>query len=517
MFATNRRAAFALVLALFCSAGKAQTGLTHGPMLGAITPTTATVWARWAAAADVRLTYAPAFESSTLESQPMATSADADLTSKISLTDLQPDTVYRYSLIARDAGGVETQSAEQYFRTPPAEPAALSFVVLSDFMTGLKPSKALTAATRSRPDFAAVIGDLDHRDPATQPGKGIIFYPPEEADTVLANMRRMRREVFDPNTPIGANFAKAFVRGTTPTRPQVPLYVVWDDHDFCANNAGSDCPFTAQALRVFRENFGMAVNNGLDGLSSCSEGAWQRFAHGTLAEVFILDARSNRETGGASMLGACQRQWLTDGLLASAATWKFVLSPVPLNPGTKPYDAWGAYPAERQQVLDFIQANGIRNVVFISGDIHSGGALDDGSHSGLPEASVPHANMPSGWVDTYCKSKGGVRQCDPGSWTLGAAPTGTMMACEEDTHSCGAGVLNTTTTQPVPLPGTDNPGYLRVDVSATTASLAIMNAAGVQKQGVGADGLAAPMRLDLSAQTAAAPQAQLTSSSTARK
>jgi alkaline phosphatase D len=500
MFTTNHRAAFALVLALFCSAGKAQTGLTHGPMLGAVTPTAATVWARWTAAADVRLAYAPASESTTLESPAVATSAEGDLTSKISLSDLLPDTVYRYSLIARDAGGAETQSAGQYFRTAPAAPAALSFVVLSDFMTGLKPSKALTAATRSRPDFAAIIGDLDHRDPASPPGTGVSYYPPEEADTVLANMRRMRREMFDPATPIGANFAKAFVRGTSTTRPQVPLYVVWDDHDFCANNAGSECPFTAQSLQVFRENFAPAANNGLDGSSSCSQGVWQRFNHGSLAEVFMLDARSNRETGGASMLGACQKQWLMDGLLGSGATWKFVLSPVPFNPGTKPYDAWAAYPTERQELVDFIRSHDIRNVVIISGDIHSGGALDDGSHSGFPEASVPHANMKA-TVDTFCKKIDNVMTCYPGSWTLGAAATASTLACEEETGACA--VAQTSASDPVPLPGANNPGYLRVDVSATTATLAVMDAAGVQKHGVRADGSAAPMRLDLTAQPVA--------------
>jgi alkaline phosphatase D len=505
MSAAHRCAALALVLALFCPAGKAQTGLTHGPMLGAISPTSATVWARWASAADVRLAYAPASESTVLESPVAAASAEGDLTSKISLSDLQPDTVYRYSLIGRNAAGVETQTPDQYFRTPPAEPAALSFVVLSDFMTGLKPSKALTAATRSRPDFAAIIGDLDHRDPASPPGTGVSYYPPEEADTVLANMRRMRREMFDPATPIGANFAKAFVRGTSTTRPQVPLYVVWDDHDFCANNAGSECPFTAQSLQVFRENFATAANNGLDGSSSCSQGVWQRFSHGALAEVFMLDARSNRETGGASMLGACQKQWLMDGLTGSGATWKFVLSPVPFNPGTKPYDAWAAYPAERQELVDFIRSHDIRNVVFISGDIHTGGALDDGSHSDFPEASVPHANMKA-TVDTFCKKIDNVMTCFPGSWTLGAAAAATTLACEEETGACA--IAQTSASDPVPLPGANNPGYLRVDVSATTATLAVMDAAGAQKHGVRVDGSAAPMRLELAAQPVAAAAAR---------
>jgi hypothetical protein len=71
------------------------------------------------------------------------------------------------------------------------------------------------------------------------------------------------------------------------------------------------------------------------------------------------------------------------------------VSGVPFNPTTKPYDAWGAYGRERQEVLDFIHANAITGVVVISGDLHTGGALDRGVNAGLPEVSVPHTNLPT--------------------------------------------------------------------------------------------------------------------------
>jgi alkaline phosphatase D len=53
----------------------------------------------------------------------------------------------------------------------------------------------------------------------------------------------------------------------------------------------------------------------------------------------------------------------------------------------------GAFQTERTELINFIQEHEISGVIVISGDIHSGGALDDGAYSDLPELSVPHANM----------------------------------------------------------------------------------------------------------------------------
>lgn len=51
------------------------------------------------------------------------------------------------------------------------------------------------------------------------------------------------------------------------------------------------------------------------------------------------------------------------------------------------------YIEERTELVDFIEANRIAGVVIISGDIHSGGAIDNGTNSDFPELSVPFANL----------------------------------------------------------------------------------------------------------------------------
>ena len=62
------------------------------------------------------------------------------------------------------------------------------------------------------------------------------------------------------------------------------------------------------------------------------------------------------------------------------------------NTTTKQNDAWGAYPTEWNALKNFILANNILNVVFISGDLHLN-AIDNGVQSGFPEMCVAAANQ----------------------------------------------------------------------------------------------------------------------------
>lgn len=119
--------------------------------------------------------------------------------------------------------------------------------------------------------------------------------------------------------------------------------------------------------------------------------------YGQDAAVFVLDARSFRDaplpaadlSNPASvlqfliasfnptrtMLGLSQRARLKADLLDAqnaGVTWKFVLVPEPIqNLGVvNASDRFEGYAAERSDILGFVHANGIENVVFIAADIH---------------------------------------------------------------------------------------------------------------------------------------------------
>ncbi|MBI5063620.1 MAG: alkaline phosphatase D family protein, partial [Desulfatitalea sp.] len=78
-----------------------------------------------------------------------------------------------------------------------------------------------------------------------------------------------------------------------------------------------------------------------------------------------------------TMLGAEQLQWLLDGLRSSNARLKFVVNNVPLTfLGVYPYDRWDGYDAERRTILEYIDANAIDGVVFLTTDIHANALLE---------------------------------------------------------------------------------------------------------------------------------------------
>jgi len=499
---------FALALTGIClltagAAALAQAGLpSHGPMVGAVTTDSAAVWARWNGPGTAHVTYKTTGAGAPIDGPEVEIAEAHDFTGRFALPGLKANTTYSYTLQFTDALGEVSLNAPSYFRTPVKLPTSLSFSVLGDFMTRQRASKALRTAATPRPNFVLIVGDLDHSDPARLPNTQD-YYPIEQADTVLANLRQMRRLMRDPAQPLGADFVKSFVTSKTAQQLQIPLYYAWDDHDFCMNGADSHCPFGDLARAVYRDYFLPAADNGLREGQLCGEtGDWQSFSHGNLASFFLLDARSNRDPATGRLLGECQKQWLLDGLSRSTAVWKFIVSPITFNPTTKPWDAWGAFPSERAELLNFIQEHQIANVIVLSADIHSGGAVDDGGIAGLPEVSAPHANMPSTWVDTYCRLDpvdSRLLVSAPGTWMLGGFIEPNLqrdpVACLGMDYSKKRVAL--LGQPPFPLPGTDSPGFLKVDVTSNSVSIRVMDADGHLKQGYAADGNPADMKLEL--------------------
>lgn len=469
----------------------AQTALSHPPSLRSLTSSSAIVWTRAVDAGGLSIDYRRLADPDYTAGPSLPVLPESDFNVQFSLTGLSAGTTYAYRLRS-DSGLITTDEA--FFTTVKANPKSLSLAVFGDFAPPERAMPGLRAAGVKRPDLLAVIGDLDHRGPAKDPSTRYYYLPGQE-DIVLENMRNMRREVLDPAKALGADFHEA-VTASTPTRSQAPLYYVWDDHDYCVNNADATCPFAPQAHQAYREFFPAG-----DAVACAANPIWRRLSYGTLADVFLLDSRSERVAG--SMLGACQRQWLLDNLLASTATWKVLLSPLTFNPATKPFDAWGAFQDERLQILNYVRDLGIHNVIVLSADIHSGGAIDDGTNAGLPEVSVPHANMPYTWVNTYCREDDGYILSTSGSWTLGSLTEANVGLTPP---ICGGFAYPDKPVRPIapgpyPLDGTANGGYATVDLKPNEAVLAVRSIAGDIKRAYQADGKRVPLRLRIAPYT----------------
>ena len=115
---------------------------------------------------------------------------------------------------------------------------------------------------------------------------------------------------------------------------------------------------------------------------------YRNIRYGADLELFLLDTRQYRSRNAdpdgpaKTMLGAAQLQWLLDGMTTSTATWKVIVTSVPLSvpkggtlavPGN---DGWAGgidgtgFERERQVIVDALLEKQVANVVFLAGDIH---------------------------------------------------------------------------------------------------------------------------------------------------
>jgi alkaline phosphatase D len=110
---------------------------------------------------------------------------------------------------------------------------------------------------------------------------------------------------------------------------------------------------------------------------------------GSHLELFVLDTRQYRDANFApdsavqpkTMLGGQQLAWLKGGLASSDATWKVIVSSVPMSiptgfPPTNGRDGWAnfdqttGFENELLDILRFAQQQDVDDLVWITTDIH---------------------------------------------------------------------------------------------------------------------------------------------------
>jgi alkaline phosphatase D len=177
----------------------------------------------------------------------------------------------------------------------------------------------------------------------------------------------------------------------------VSQLVLWDDHETHNNwfpqGRFDDRRYSEQssALLAARARTAFLEYQPIRQLVRDRERIYRSQRFGPLLEVFAWDMRSyrgpnspNRQTeltAESAILGGEQVRWLKRRLAASTATWKVIASDMPL--GLIISDRHGAEavangdagpPLGREleiaEVLKFIKDEAIRNVVFITADVH---------------------------------------------------------------------------------------------------------------------------------------------------
>lgn len=148
-------------------------------------------------------------------------------------------------------------------------------------------------------------------------------------------------------------------------------YAIWDDHDYGPDNSNKSFFNKNSALETFRNFWG----NPTYGTGNI-EGAITAFQWGD-ADFFLLDNRWHRDPDevqkeNKTILGEQQLEWLLDNLSFSKATFKLVAMGGQFlsdDASNELYSANG-FNKERERIISFIQTHNIKNVIFVTGDVH---------------------------------------------------------------------------------------------------------------------------------------------------
>ncbi|MGJ7514163.1 alkaline phosphatase D family protein [Pseudomonas baetica] len=161
----------------------------------------------------------------------------------------------------------------------------------------------------------------------------------------------------------------------------IPTYMILDDHEiednWPANRARSDDALYKNAIaayELYQASHSPAHGLNSDGqISRTLNKYWYQFTHGDI-EWFVTDSRTRRSLAADDrrILDFEQEQALCDWLTHSPARVKFVVTSVMFYPDRKRQgdDAWKAFPEQRLRLLETIRTHRIKNVIFISGDVH---------------------------------------------------------------------------------------------------------------------------------------------------
>lgn len=353
---------FVAVIAFGCAQDDGEQGiersapadfLTHGPRVTGVVGHEATIWARARRPGNYRVVVTSADGRERIAIKERRASPDIDLCLSWRIADgIRSNVRYVARIVevgpddSADPWRVDDAASKVEFTGAPSidRPGIVSVAVGSCADDVLFPMTPVwDAIRRTRPDAMLLIGDtpyIDSTDPEVQ-------------------FRRYR---------------EFFAHGGLPQlMREVPTYGLWDDHDYGADNADGRLDG--------KENSSIAF---LSYHPFCRAGV---IAPGAIyyamrigaVEFFMLDARwfAKRQSSPfdeslPTLLGREQWDWLKEGLAASTAPFKAIVSGTVFSDveWSGKTDHWGAYPHERRGLFDFISQKKIGGVVLISGDLH---------------------------------------------------------------------------------------------------------------------------------------------------
>jgi alkaline phosphatase D len=382
----------------------ARPSAQWGTAVGDVTAGRATVWSRTDRPARMVVEYATS-ESFRDARRVVGEAAleTSGFTARVELVDVPPDERIAYRVLFQDLRDAKLWSPPLAgsFRSAPAARRDVLFAWSADTVGqgwginlewgGLR---GYEAVRRAGPDFFVHCGDTIYAD------------GPLLAEVKLDDGTLWRNVVTEAKSKVaetleefrGNHLYNLLDDNVRRLAAEVPQVVLWDDHEVHDNWYPSevlDDPryrersvalLAARAKQAFLEHQPVRL------CCDDPERIYRSIPYGPSLEVFALDMRSyrgpnspNRQTTAGdetAILGRAQVEWLQARLVASRATWKVIASDLPL--GVVVRDFPSDYEAvangdpgpplgrelEIAGLLRFLRDHAVRNVVWITADVH---------------------------------------------------------------------------------------------------------------------------------------------------
>lgn len=387
--------------------------VTEGIASGDVTNDSAIIWSRGNKPSIMHVEFANNTSFINSKSETKLVDQNTDFTGNIKLNNLTAATKYFYRVYFSTLdNNITSSSIMGTFKTAPnlvMSSNSISFIVGGDiggqtFCRELHTGYSIFEKMKElAPDFYIQNGDMIYADDdcpkqRLDGGQNILgnFFGIEDPKVNWNNLTQVHNTylqhwIYNRADPHLQDFLK-----------NTSMYSQWDDHEVL-DDFGADWSYW-NAENQNRTGYQNLVHEGRKAFFNFSpidrdiidpNRIYRLFSWGNDLDLLILDARSDRSRNdmpdtienNKTMLGSEQLTWLKDNLLRSNAIWKVVSSDIPMsiptgvNSSKFGRDGWAngisldfssqtGFEKELEEIMKFIDDNNIKNVIFVTTDVH---------------------------------------------------------------------------------------------------------------------------------------------------